>query len=331
MAEFLSPAYLETIATEADKLKSYETPVLNLFFKAKKFAPNGFVKVPKEVFNYDDILPLIKPGAAITSSELNMSRQYVTYELPMFGDMKILTPKDIRDYITQVAHLTGETFTQKKVEIATDIIGGFNDKVNATREYMACSALLGSIKDKDGNVIETFDIPAANKLGTKSVSDNTVLVSKLLRDMKTQMRKATKYKGRVACVLGSTAEEKIMASAEYKNWATGAASRNLTAEDQAMGITGYLGGSIPYIVIDDFYYAEGVQTSFFSEASIVMAPVDAFAEFYRSIDTNDGEFATIKHVDEFDQHNPDGTAKRLQCGAMPIVTLPNAIVSATLS
>ena len=185
--DFLSPAYLETIVAEADKLKTYETPILNAFFKRQVSAPNGFVKVPKEVFNYDDILPLIQRGGAIQATELLTAREYTTYELKIFGDMKILSPKDIKDLVTQLENLTGVTYAQKKIELANQIIGEFNTKVNATREFMAGSAILGSITDKDGNTIETFDIPTANKLGAKVISDGTVKSYVLLRQMRKQM------------------------------------------------------------------------------------------------------------------------------------------------
>ena len=329
--DFLSPAYLETIVAEADATKKYETPILNAFFKRQVSAPNGFVKVPKEVFNYDDILPLIQRGGAIQATALNTAREYTTYELKMFGDMKILSPKDIKDLVSQLENLTGTTYAKKKVELANQVIGEFNEKVNATREYMAASAILGSIKDKDGNVIETFDIPTANKLGSKSVSDGTVKSYQLLREMRKQMRKATKYKGRVGLLIGEGAYETLQDTAEFQAWANSVAN-NLTVEDVQNGVEGYFGDKrYPFIVADDFYYKAGTQTQFFTTDSIVMAPVNAFAEFYGTIETNKGSFSKIKHVDEQEMWNPDGTAYRLQCGSMPIVTLPNAIVTATLA
>ena len=326
--DFLTPAYLETIVAEADKEKKYETPVLNMFFKRTKSAPEGFVKVPKEVFNYDDILPLLQRGAAIEASELNTARKYVNYELRLFGDMKILKPKDIKDMVQQLQGLTGVTYAKKKVELANSIVGEFNNKVNATREFMAASALLGSITDKDGNVIETFDIPNANKLGNQDVSGGTVKVYQLIRAMAKQMRKSTKYAGRVGILIGEAAYEKIQDTEEFQNWASSPAN-NLTAEDILMGVEGYMGNKrYPFLLADDFYYKAGSQVNFFNEDTILMAPVDAFAEFYASIETNDGNFSKLKHIDTFKQWNPDGTAYRLQSAAMPIVTLPNAIVSA---
>lgn len=329
--DFLSPAYLETIAKEADSMKKYETPILNMFFKRQVSAPNGFVKVPKEVFNYDDILPLIQRGGAIQASALNTSREYTTYELKSFGDMKVLSPRDIKDLVVQLENLTGTTYQAKKVELANQIVGEFNEKVNATREYMAGSAILGTIKDKDGNTIETFDIPVANQLGSQTVSDGTVKVYQLMRMMTKQMRKATKYKGGVGILIGEDAFETIQDTAEFQNWATNVAN-NLSAEDMAEGIEGFMGNKrYPFIVADDFYYSDGTQTQFFDADTIVVAPVDAFAEFYATIETNDGSFSKIKHVDSWEEKNPDGTAYRLQCSAMPIVTLPNAIVTATIA
>ena len=329
--DFLSPAYLETIVAEADTLTSYDTPVLNAFFKRQVSAPNGFVKVPKEIFNYDDILPLIQRGGAIQASELITARDYTTYELKMFGDMKILSPKDIKDLVTQLENLTGVTYVQKKIELANQIVGEFNTKVNATREFMACSAMLGDIKDNEGNTIETFDIPASNQLPDQLISDGTVKSYQLLRLMRKQMRKATKYKGRVALLIGEQAYETIQDTAEFQAWANSTAN-NLSVEDIQNGVEGYFGDSrYPFIVADEFYYAKGTQTQFFESNSIAMAPTDAFAEFYGTIDTNDGSFSKVKHIDEWEEKNPDGTAYRLQCGAMPIVTLPNGIVIATLT
>jgi len=328
--DFLTPAYLETIVREADKKATYDMTVLKTFFKNSKYAENGFVKVPKEVFNYEDILPLINRGAGIEATGLDTSRQYTTYEIKLFGDMKILKPTDIKALVNQLQSLTGDTYKSKKVELAKSIVEEFNTKVNATREYMACSALLGSIKDKDGNVIETFDIPTANKLGTKTVSDGTVKTYQLMSMMKKQMKKSTKYRGAVALVLGEGAYETIQGTEEYQTWAA-LNVNNVSVEDNDSEISGYFGNKkFPFIVLDEFYYTGGSQVQFFSTNSIIMCPVGVFAEFYTSIETNKGSFAKLKHIDEYEVWNPDGTAYRLQCSAMPIVTLPNAIITADL-
>lgn len=331
MEDFLTPAYLATIVAEADKLKMAETPATNMFFSQKTYTDNGFVKVPKEVFNVDDLLPLVEPNSAIPATPIDMSREYTTYELKSFGDLKMYKPSEVAKFVEQVAHVTGDTKKAKRAEIANEIINTLNNKVNATREYMACSALLGSIKDNKGNVIETFNIPSANKLGAKKVSDDTVKVYKLLREMQTAMRTATKYKGSVALVLGQSAHEKLMDSPSFQRWMESPAN-NLSAEESLTGVEGFIGGKkFPFIILDDFYYDKGVAKNFFNPDTMLMAPTKIFAEFYGSIETNKGSFPQQKLIDTNEMWNPDGTAYRLQTRSMPIVTLPNGIITATLS
>lgn len=326
--DFLTPAYLETAIKEADKLKQYETPALNLFFSRKTHAPNGFVKVPKEIFNYNDILPLVEKGAAIPQSELNISREYTTYHLKLFGDLKVLNPIDIKRALEQVAHLTGDTYASKRAEIANSIIEGFNNKVNATREFMACSALAGSIKDKDGNDIETFDIPAKNKIAETSIKATKLFL--LLDDMRNKLKTATKYKGKVALVLGKEAHRTILESDEYQKWLDKGLTR-FSAQESLTSVEGFLGSKdYPYILLDDEYMQKGVAKPFFNPKAMMMIPVGVFAEFYDSIETNEGSFAKLKHIDNFKQNNPDGIAFRLQSGSMPIVTLPNGIISTSI-
>ena len=330
--DFLTPAYLAVITKEADEKSQYLTPALNMFFSQKIYTDNGFVKVPTEVFNYDDILPIINRGAGIEATELDTTRTYITYEMKLFGDMKILKPSDIATLVKQLSGLSGVTYQTKKVELANSILGEFNSKVNATREYMACNAVLGSIKDKDGNVIETFNIPTDNKLGNVKISDGTIKSYQLIREMEKQMKLATKYRGRVALAIGQEAYATIQDTAEYQAWAISSVN-NVSVEDNAQGVMGYFGNKkYPFIVLDEFYYDKGTKKQFFTTDSIAMIPVKTFAEFYASIETNDGSFAVIKHIDvNENQWNPDGSAYRLQCSAMPIVTLPNAIITATLT
>ena len=330
MSTFLQPAYIETIINDVTQ-RDYSTPILDMFFKRKKSAPDGFVRVPKEVSDYQDILPLIERGSAITPSSIGGTKQWTTYELRTFGDLKVLKPYEIEKLKNQLAGLTGVTYAQKKVELVNDIIGEFNRKVDLTREYMAGSALTGTIKDKDGNTIETFDIPADNKLGTQNVSGGGVKIWELIRAMIKQMHKSTKYRGNVGFIIGENAYDKILASDEYQKWTANPANA-LTAEEIVRGVEGYmLNRKYPFLVADAKYYNNGTTGSFFNEDSLIIAPIGLFTEFYAPIATNKGVFSKIKHIDTFEMYNPDGTAYRLQSSAMPIVTLPNAIVSAVIS
>lgn len=330
--DFLTPSYLEIVSAEINKEKKHSTPALNMFFKRKQYAESGFVKVPNEVFNVNDILPLIERGAKIEASALNTARTYTTYELKLFGDTNNLSVKDIEDLVKQLTGLKGITHTSKKSELARSIVEGMLNKVNATREFMACSAILGSIVDSEDNEIETFDIPAENKLGTKTISDGSVKSYQLLEAMKKQMRKATKYSGKVALAIGEDAYDVLQNTDEYQNWANRDAN-NISVEDIKNGVEGFFGNKkYPFILLDETYAKDSEGLNFFDTNSIVMCPVGVFAEFYTAINTRDGSFAKLFHLDvDKGKFNPDGDEYRVQCTAMPIVTLPNAIVTAQLN
>jgi len=329
-AVFLQPAYLEKIV-EAKTLRTWNTPILDMFFKRKKAAPEGFVRVPKEKGSYEDILAIVDRGSAIPASELKLGREYVTYDLKLFGDLKVLKPSDVRRYQEQLAGLTGDNYNKKRVEIANDIIGEYNRKVDLTREYMAGSALTGVIKDKDGNTIEEFDIPKDNDLGNQNISNGSVKIYKLLRAMVKRMREATNYSGAVGLILGENAYDKILDSEEYQTWAKNQQNA-LTAEEIANGVEGYmLNKKYPFLLADAKFYSNGSKSPFFDADSMILAPLEVFGEYYANIDTNKGSFSKIKHIDKFEVYNPDGEAIRLQCSSMPIVTLPNAIIKAKIS
>jgi hypothetical protein len=103
------------------------------------------------------------------------------------------------------------------------------------------------------------------------------------------------------------------------------------ATQNAEGVVDYI-GKRPLLIADSFYYDKANnKKSFFNEDSIALAPTNLFSTFYTHIVTNEGEFRELDHIDTFDVKNPDGRVIRLQTSAMPIVTLPNAIATATLS
>ena len=327
--EILQGGYLAPIAKEMMKTKQFETPILNTFFKKKVYVDNGVVAVPKEVKNVDDLLPLLNPTSGIKASSTEFHGDFNYYELKLFGDLKIITARDIENYKRQLQNLDPSSFQAKKVEIVNGILDRHIQRVNATREYMAGSAVLGTIRDKDGNIIYRFDIPADNRLGNFKVSDDTVKPNQVIAKFRNQLRKATKYKGGVGIIIGASAYDKLLQSPSYQRYY----ERSLmNVEAQVNGVDGYIDGKIPFILADDTYTdKEGNKKSFFNEDSILIAPTQLFAEFYTAVITNKGSFAKQFHIDTYDMTNPDGNAIRLQTSSMPILTAPNGIVTATLS
>ena len=327
--EILQGGYLAPIAKEMMKTKQFETPILNTFFKKKVYVDNGVVAVPKEVTDVDDLLPLLNPTSGIKATSTEFKGEFNYYELKLFGDLKIVTPRDIENYKRQLQNLDPATYQAKKVEIVNGILDRHIQRVNATREYMAGSAVLGTIKDKDGNVIYTFDIPADNRLGDFKVSDDTVKPNQVIAKFKAQLKKATKYKGGVGIIIGASAYDKLLQSPSYQRYY----ERSLmNVEAQVNGIDGYIDGKIPFILADDTYTDEkGNKKRFFNEDSFLMAPTQLFAEFYTAIITNKGSFAKQFHIDNYEMTNPDGLAVRLQTSSMPILTAPNGIIVGTLS
>ncbi len=327
--DILKGGYLAPIAKEMMRTKQFQTPILNTFFAKKIYVENGVVATPKEVKDTDDLLPLLNPTSGIKSSEVKLAGDFNYYELKLFGDLKIVTPKDIENYKRQLQNLDPTTFQAKKVEIVNGILDRHIQRVNATREYMAGSAVLGTIKDKDGNVIYNFNIPASNRLGDFKVSDDTKKPNQVIFALKAQMKKATKYSGQVGVIIGVSAYEKLLESPSYQRYY----ERSLmNVEAQLNGIDGYINGKIPFIVADETYTDKaGNKKTFFNEDSILLAPTQLFAEFYTAIVTNQGSFAKLLHIDTYNQNNPDGTAIRLQTASMPIITASNSIVTATLS
>jgi hypothetical protein len=215
-----------------------------------------------------------------------------------------------------------------KVEIVSQQMNRLIQKTNATREYMAGCAILGTIKDKDGNEIYNFSIPSDNKLGNKKVSDDTDKLSIVLYQLEQQIRNATRYNGGFGLIVGESAYEKILQSPSYQRIQERMQSN---AQQQADGVTNYLGNRPLLIANSKYYDKTNNRKRFFNEDTLCMAPTDLFSEFYTHIATNDGEFREIVHIDTYKEYNPDGTVIRLQTASMPIPTLPNAIVTATLS
>ena len=330
MEEILNSGYLDTVTNTLIKQEAkVETPILNLFYNRKVYVDNGVVSVPVEAKTEDDILPLIDPAVGIKATSVNIQGKYNYYGLKTFGDLKILTAQEIEGYKRQLQNLDPTTYKAKKIEIVNSIMNRSIQRVNSTREYMAGSAILGKIKDKDGNTIYTFDIPADNKLGDYKVSDDTDKPYEVIYAMQKQIKKATKYRGNVGVIIGASAYEKLLQSPSYQRYY----ERSLmNVEATINGIDGYINGKVPFIVADEEYTdKEGNKKYFFNEDSILMAPTKVFAEFYQGIITNKGKFAKLFHIDSWENNNPDGQAIRLQSASMPITTLPNGIVTATLS
>jgi len=327
--EILDSGYLATITKEVLNEKKINTPILNTFFAKKEYVENGVVAVPKEVNSVDDLLPLIDPKAGIKNSGYDNKKGFNYYELKLFGDLKLVTPQDIETFKRELQNLDPVTYQAKKVEIVKRITDRMTTKVNATREYMAGSAVLGTIKDKDGNTIYTFDIPADNRLGDFKVSDDTKKPYEVLYALEKQSKRATKYRGKFGLIIGASAYEKLLKSPSYQKLVE-LGQKNL--QDTIDGIDGYFGGKYPFILADETYTdKQGNKKPFFNEDSILLAPTQIFAEYYQAIVTNKGSFAKLFHLDTFEVTNPDGLNIRLQTSSMPIVTLPNGIVTATLS
>ena len=324
----LSSGYVATVGKELLSQGKRQTPILNTFFGKTEYVDNGVVAVPKEVTRADELLPLIKAGAGVPVEKLNYDGEWNYYALKTFGGAKLIKPDEIERFKRQLQNLTGQTYSAMKAQIITEKIQELINKALSTREYMAGSALLGNIKDKDGNVLYTFDIPAANKLGTKSVSDDTDKLSVVLYDLEKVIRKSTRYTGQFGIIAGEGAYEKILKSPSYQR----IQERSLAnASENAAGVVDYI-GKRPLLIADSFYYDKtNTKKSFFNEDSIGLAPTSLFSTFYTHIATNDGEFRELDHIDTYDKKNPDGRVIRLQTSAMPLVTLANAISTATLS
>ena len=327
--DILNSGYLAPVSKEILRGKQYQTPILNTFFKRKVYVKNDVVAVPKENGTYDDILPVINPRGAIPTSNsewANMQMNY--YELKTFGRIDTLTPQDIEDYRLQLQNLENAEYQAKKVEIVNNVMENTLNKVLATREFMASSAILGDVKDKDGNTLYTFNIPASNKLGNKKVSDDTDKLPVVIQTMINTAMKSTKYRGGFGFVIGQNALLKILESPSYNN------SQDYMGRgvmERVAGVDGWLFGKYPYIIANDWYYSANGKKSFFNEDTLELLPTELFAEFYGKVFTEEGSFAEIPHIDTFKQRNPDGTAIRTQFKSAPIVTLSNGIVTATLS
>jgi len=327
--QILDPGYLAPISKEILRGKQYQAPVLNTFFKRKVFTKNDVVAVPREVTDYDDILPLITEGAAIPVSKGEWGGEtYDYYQLKAFGEIKLVTPYDIEMYRKQLQNLDGASFQAKKVEIVNQLMDRTLNKVIATRERMACQAMSGNVTDKDGNTLFTFSIPAANNLGTKDISSNGDGLAVTLQAMKNQVIAATKYRGRFGYVIGREALLKIMKNDDFKS---AMAYAGVGANDQTNMVSGWFFGKEPYVVANDWFYTKTGKKQFFNDDTLLVAPIDAFAEFYGNVFTEEGAFAEIPHIDTYKQRNPDGTAIRTQFKSAPIVTLPNGIVTVTVN
>ncbi len=327
--QILDAGYLAPISKQLLQGKEYATPVLNTFFRTKVYTQNDIVAVPKEVNDFDDILPLITEGASIPVAKGEWGGEsYNYYKLEAFGEVKLVTPKDIEDYRRQLQNLEGVNYQAKKIEIVNQILGRTLQKVNATRERMACQALSGNVTDKDGNTLFTFTIPAENNIGTKALSTNGDGLAVTLQEMRNQVIKATKYRGRFGYVIGREALLKIMKNDDFKSAMSYA---GVGANDQTQIVSGWFFGNEPYIVANDWFYSKGQKKQFFNDDTLLIAPIDAFGEFYGNVFTAEGAFAEIPHIDTYTQRNPDGIAIRTQFKSAPIVTLPNGIVTATIS
>jgi len=329
MKNILDAGYLTPIAKEIMATTKFQTPILDTFFGKNVYVDNGVVAVPAEAKTEDDILPLVNNGGAIKSSELNLKGKLNYFELKTFGDLKIINASEIEGYKRQLQNLDPTTYQAKKIEIVNGIMDRMVQRTNATREFMAGSAILGKIKDKDGNTIYDFDIPSANKLGDFKVSDDTDKPNEVVYALQKQIRKATKYRGAVGMIIGASAYEKLLSSPSYQRYFERV---GMNVESQIAGVDGYINGKVPFIVADEEYTdKEGNRKAFFDVDSVLLAPTQLFAEFYQGIVTNEGKFAKLFNIDKWEQKNPDGQAVRLQFGSMPIPTLPNSIVTATLS
>ena len=325
----LDPGYLAPISKELLRGKQYQTPILNTFFKNKVYTKNDVVAVAKEKTTFDDILPVINPRGAIPLSQPEWGGdKFYYYELKTFGRLEPVMPQDIEDYRQMLQNLDGADFQAKKVEIVGQIMENTLNKVLATREYMASSGILGEVKDKDGNTLYTFNIPSTNKLGSKKVSDDTDKLPVVIQEMINTSMKATKYRGGFAFIIGQSALLKILQSPSFNN------SQNYMgngAMTRIEGVDGWIFGKFPYVIANDFYYSVNGRKSFFNEDTLLLAPTEAFAEFYGKVFTEEGAFAEIPHIDTYKQRNPDSTIIRTQFKSAPLVTLPNGIVTATLS
>lgn len=327
--QILDAGYLAPIAKELLQGKQYATPVLNTFFRTKIYTKNDVVAVPKEVNDFDDILPLITDGASIPVAKGEWGGEsYNYYQLKTFGEIKLVTPNDIDNYRKQLQNLENVVYQAKKVEIVNQILGRTLQKVNATRERMACQALSGNVTDKDGNTLFTFNIPSANNLGTKALSTNGDSLAVTLQELRNKVIEATKYRGRFGYVIGREALIKIMKNDDFKSAMSYA---GVGANDQTQIVSGWFFGNEPYIVANDWFYNKGVKKQFFNDDTLLIAPIDAFGEFYGDVFTAEGAFQEIPHIDTYTQRNPDGTAIRTQFKSAPIVTIPNAIATATIS
>ena len=324
----LTGGYVATIGKDLLQGQQYKTPILDAFFKRKEYVSNGVVAVPTEVSFADDLLSLINPEAGVPVGKLDYAGAYNYFALKHFGDAKLIKPNEIERIKRQLQNLSGENYSAMKVEIVSQQINRLIQKTNATREYMAGCAILGTIKDKDGNEIYNFGIPASNKLGTKKVSDDTDKLALVLNELEATIRNATRYMGGYGLVVGEGAYEKILQSPSYQRVQE---RRMATAGQVVDGAIDYIGRR-PILLADKSYYDKSkTRNKFFDTDTIALAPTDLFSEFYTHIATNEGEFRELAHIDSFKQNNPDGTTTRLQTATMPIPTLPNAIATATLS
>lgn len=325
----LDGGYLDVSVKGLLNGREYATPVLNTFFKRKVYTPNDVVVVPKEVTDYDDILPLIDKNGSVPVAKGEWGGEdYNYYVLQAFGEVKVVTAQEIEDYRKQLMNLEGVAYQAKKVEIVNRIMGRTIQKVNATRERMACQALSGKITDKNGNVLFTFDIPAANNLGTKALSTNGDGLAVTLQEMKNKAIEATNYRGGFGYVVGRNALLKIMKNDDFKSAMSYA---GVGANDQTQIVSGWFFGNEPYVVANDWFYSKTGKKQFFNDDTLMLAPIDAFGEFYGNVFTKDGAHAEIPYIDTYDINNPDGLAIRTQVKTAPIVTVPNGIVTATIS
>ena len=308
-----------------DKRRPVVTPIRDRHFsrKSQYGTPNIGIDIK---IGPEGIATAISHGVQSTKAKKD-GWSHKAIVIPRFSEHDIVSAADLIGLRAPGDLVAAEPMMMRYNE-KLDLIRG---KFDRTTEYQCIGALKGSVVDGSGNVLVTYDVPAAVPVTFDADGEGTDPFLAFRTALRTITRTLGMMPGQVYAYCGDDAFD-LLANEGRVKAARANVGGNAQVGQSAEGVIERIGTvaveNYPFVYADD----DGVDQAFIADDEILIAPANLDGEIVCGpCETPNGLMLQEWYVDSWQERDPPATFVRIETNRVPLVRRPDAIYRMTVS